>query len=1054
MGNPTYWRGLEELEQSPEFLAQATKEFPTDMSIQDALKVAAEEADELKGNRRDFLKIMGFGLSAAALAACTEGPVKKAIPYVTKPDDLVPGVANWYASTTSMGVSVLVRTREGRPIKLEGNPDSPLTRGGLSAVGQASLLDLYDADRLRGPMKGKNAAGWEVVDGEIREKLDELRAAGARVYVVSGAMRSPSLDKAIAGFLAGFGEGGRLLRYQPLSASALAKAHGLAFGKAAAPSIHFDRASVIASFSCDFLGTWLDPVRFAADYIVNRNPDKPMSRHFQFESLMSLTGANADLRFPLNPSQQGVALLNLHNKVASQLGAPAIPGVPAYDVAMSGIEKAAEELVTAARSGQGSLVVCGTNDVAQQAVVAAINNMLGNYGKTLDLANAAYYGESDDEAFAQLVADMKAGQVGGVFFLDSNPAYASPFGADFEAALAGVGLSVSFASKTDETSALCQYTCPDHHFLESWGDVQQTEGQFSLMQPTIHPLFDTRQAGESFLRWSGNDQLYRDYVKANWEQSFVAGAFPDFFSFWNETLRKGVHTAALTAAAPAYAQDPAALATMANSLKEGFAIELPEDKFELTFFPKVAILDGKHANNPWLQELPDPITKVSWDNYVTIPHDLSTRMSLKNGDVLEVSVGGQAIYMPIVVQPGQAKNTLGIALGYGRKLAGRVATHGNGEKRGDKQIAGTNVYPFTSVSRGAVSYTVAGVSVARTGETYPLALTQTFDTLFDPAKGVQFGNDYDRTERIIEETTYASYTDGTYRERVKVREDRKKHLVSLWDSHFEDPETAMNIHWKMAIDLNKCTGCGACVVACHAENNVPVVGKDEVRRRRNMHWLRIDRYYSGSTENPDVVFQPMLCQHCDNAPCETVCPVLATIHSDEGLNQMSYNRCVGTRYCANNCPYKVRRFNWFNYWNDKPKFGDFYTHNDLGRLALNPDVTVRFRGVMEKCSFCVQRLQEAKLRAKINADSTFAKPEDGAVRTACQQSCPTGAIVFGDFNDPNSAVSKAYRDSRSYAVLEDVKTLPSVQYQTLVRNRTKAEGEQKEAERRAAQTYS
>jgi molybdopterin-containing oxidoreductase family iron-sulfur binding subunit len=307
--------------------------------------------------------------------------------------------------------------------------------------------------------------------------------------------------------------------------------------------------------------------------------------------------------------------------------------------------------------------------------------------------------------------------------------------------------------------------------------------------------------------------------------------------------------------------------------------------------------------------------------------------------------------------------------------------------------------------------------------------------------------DYDRTEAIIEETTLSNYQNGTYKERVAKREAKKEHLVTLWDSHFKDPETARNIHWKMAIDLNKCTGCGACVVACQAENNVPVVGKEEVRNRREMHWMRIDRYYSGETGNPDVAFQPMLCQHCDNAPCETVCPVLATIHSNEGLNQMTYNRCVGTRYCANNCPYKVRRFNWFNYWSDEKKFGDFYSHNDLGKLVLNPDVTVRFRGVMEKCSFCVQRLQDAKLRAKVNAKSTYAKPEDGDVQVACQQSCPTGAIVFGDFNDPSSAVSQAFRESRSYVVIEEVKTLPSIQYQALVRNRSEEETSMKEVER-------
>ena len=1048
MGKPKYWRGLEELEQTPEFLAQAQSEFPTDMSIEDALAGASEESMDLSSNRRDFLKVLGFGLSAAALAACAEGPVKKAIPYVNKPDDIIPGVANWYASTTAEGVPVLVRTREGRPIKLEGNPDSPLSRGGLSAIGQASLLNMYDIDRLRSPMKGKNPTQWDEVDGDILARLAQIRANGGRVRVVSGAFRSPSRGQIVQDFLASFADG-KLVNYTPGVASALASAHEMAFGTRALPSYRFDQAMTIVSFSADFLGTWLSPVEFAASYMVNRDPDKAMSRHLQFESLMTITGAKADLRFPLNPSQQGVALLNLYNKVASLLGKGTISGVPAYEVAMSGLEKAANDLVQAAGR---SLVICGTNDVAQQVVVAALNEMLGNYGKTLDIAQPAYYQESDDAALAALVADMRAGNVDAVFFLDANPVYNSPFGAALAELLPNVGLSVALTSKSDETSVLCQYTAATHHFLESWGDAQQTATHFSLMQPTIHPIFDTRQAEDSFLKWSGNDQAFVDYLKAYWQSNMFAGE-GDFRTFWNESLRKGVFTRPASGAAQAFAVAPASLQEMASRLQQGFSTSPAEDAFELQLYASVAIGDGKYANNPWLQELPDPITRICWDNYLTIPYDYHQRSGLNNGDVVKVTVGDQEMNLPVVVQPGQARNTLGLALGYGRTQAGRVAKQANGTNTGGTQIAGANAYPLTRLHEGAVAYAVSGVSVARTGMTYPLALTQTFDTLYDPAKGVQFGDDYDRTERIIEETTYANYTDGTYKKRVQAREERKQHLVTLWDSHFDDPESGMKIHWKMAIDLNKCTGCGACVVACHAENNVPVVGKAEVRLRRNMHWIRLDRYYSGPQDNPDVVFQPMLCQHCDNAPCETVCPVLATIHSEEGLNQMSYNRCVGTRYCANNCPYKVRRFNWFNYWNDKEKFGDFHTHNDLGRLALNPDVTVRFRGVMEKCSFCVQRLQEGKLRAKVNANSTFAKPEDGSIKTACQQSCPTGAIVFGDFNDPNSAVSKAYREARSYAVIEDIKTLPSVQYQALVRNRTKEETEAKEAARKEVQTY-
>lgn len=1051
MKKPTYWRGLEEMKQTPAYLKQATEEFPTDISLEDALSEASDKSLGFASNRRDFLKILGFGITAATVSACVEGPVKKAIPYVNKPDDIIPGVANWYASTASTGTPILVKTREGRPIKLEGNPDSPLTKGGLSALGQATLLNLYDIDRMKGPMKGGNDAEWDTVDTEIMQKLAQIQAAGGSLRVVSNTILSPSLQKIVSEFVGAFGNGAHVT-YDPVSASAIAKAHEVAFGKKGIPSYKFGDAEVVISFSCDFLGTWLSPVEFAAHYVAKRNPDQPMSRHLQFESVLTITGANADMRFPLNPSQEGGALLNLFNKVAQKLGKATIPGVPEYNVALSGLDKAADDLVKA----QGkSLVVCGTNDVAIQVVVAAINNMLGNYGNTLDIDNPSLYKQGDDEALAQLAKELEGGQVKGLIFVGANPAFNSAFAKVFADAIPKLDLSVSLAYKEDETSALCQYTCPDSHFLESWGDAQQTANHYSLIQPAIHPIYKTRQAAESFLKWSGQKTTYLAYLQNVWKDKFYDGS-SEFRVFWNETLRKGVRLASPNAATATFQLADESLGSYANTLKQGFTDSPAEGEFELAFYQKVAIRDGvESGNNPWLQEMPDPITKSTWDNYLTVPYSYAETSGLKNDDVVKVSFGGNELYMPVVVQSGQAKNTLGIAVGYGSTKAGKTAKRAGGEVISGRQVAGANVYPFTSVKDGAVSYTVSGVTIERTALTYQVALTQIFNTLYDPAKGVQFGDDYDRTDHIIQETSYNDYKDpeGHYAKHLEEKEAHRKHLVTLWDSHFEDPETSRYIHWKMAIDLNKCTGCGACVVACQAENNIPVVGKKEILTRRDMAWMRIDRYYSGNPDNPDVVFQPMLCQHCDNAPCETVCPVLATIHSHEGLNQMAYNRCVGTRYCANNCPYKVRRFNWHNFWKSERLFGDLYTHNELGRLVLNPDVTVRFRGVMEKCSFCVQRLQDGKLRAKVEANSTFAKPEDGSIKTACQQSCPTGAIVFGDFNDPNSEVSRLFRDKRAYAVLEDVKTLPSINYMTLVRNRDAEEVTYKEEERAEARNY-
>ncbi|WNJ16599.1 TAT-variant-translocated molybdopterin oxidoreductase [Pontibacter sp. G13] len=1046
MNKPKYWRGLEELEQTPEFLENASKEFPTDISMEDALSKASDKALGFESNRRDFLKVLGFGVSAATLAACAEGPVKKAIPYVQKPVDIIPGVANWYASTAPTGTPVLVKTREGRPIKLEGNPDSSFSGGGLSAIGQSTVLDLYDIDRLQAPTKGTNATTWDELDSNVAQALEQVKARGTAVRLVSGTVMSPSTQQIINDFLGQFADA-KHVTYDAVSTSAIAQAHEAAFGVKATPSYKFGEAKVVVSFGADFLGTWLNPVGFSNDYIKLRDPDKPMSRHLQFESLMSLTGAKADMRFPLNPSQEGKAVVTLYNKVASKLGKPGFPAVSGFETAMNGLEKAAADLVSA----QGaSLVVSGSNDVAVQAIVAGINEMLGNYGKTLDIDNPMFVQQGDDAELAALAKEVEAGSVGAVLFLDANPVYNTPYAESFKTGLANAGtFSVSFAWKADETSELCTYTAPNHHFLESWGDVQQSATQVSLVQPTIHPLFKTRQVQQSLLKWSGSDVKFHTFLKRFWEDNFFSRQtqYLAFNKFWNETLRKGVLELPANAAAATLTGD---LSAFANQAKQGQ--EPAAGQFDLVFYQKVGIRDGAGANNPWLQELPDPMTKVTWDNYVTFPVATAKELGIKDEDVVKISVGGTELALPVVIQPGQAKNTLGIALGYGSKKAGRVAVKANGEQVAGMQVAGADVYPFVGTGE-ARQYFASGVTVAKTGQTYQLARTQTFNTLYDPQKGERFGQDFDRTERIIEETTSANYANGEYADRVKLREERKKHLVTLWDSHFEDPETSRTIHWKMAIDLNKCTGCGACVVSCHAENNVPVVGKQEVMTRREMHWIRIDRYYSGNQDNPDVVFQPMMCQHCDNAPCETVCPVLATIHSDEGLNQMAYNRCVGTRYCANNCPYKVRRFNWFNYYNDETQFGDYYTHNDLGRLVLNPDVTVRFRGVMEKCSFCVQRLQEGKLRAKVNSKSTFAKPEDGEIQTACQQSCPTGAIVFGDFNDQSSEVNKLYREDRTYLALEDVKTLPSVGYQALVRNRTEAETKEKLEELHEARSY-
>lgn len=1010
MKTPQYWTGIEDLD------AVSTKngnEFANDVPLAETLSKADDDSLELSSNRRDFLKVFGFGLTAATLAACNETPLKKVIPYVVKPDDIIPGVANYYSSTCNgcaSGCPVVVKAREGRPIKLEGNPESKLTKGGLCAVGQSTVLNLYDIDRLQNPLKGKSDSDWATVDKEIGAKLASFKGKGT-VRVLSNTITSPSTLSAINEFVTAFG--GQHVTYDAVSYYAIARANGLTFDKEAIPSYNFDKADVIVSFGADFLGTWLSPIQFSAQYVTNRDAKaKKMSRHFQIESLMSLTGSNADVRYTLNPSQEAIAIMNLYNKVAAIVGKPTLSGVPAYNVAGNGLDRIATEL--AAAQGR-SLVVCGTNNIATQQIVNGLNAMLGSYGTTIDLNNPSYQRQGNDAALKQLVDDIKGGKVDALIVYGANPVYDTPYGEDLKAAIAKLPLSVSFATKKDETSDVCQYTCPDSHEMESWSDAMPVWGQFSINQPTINTIYKTRQAQQSLLNWTGNTKSFLDYIKAFWAANVTGGLSN---AQWDEVLRHGVFYKEPNAAGASAFKAESLLAAASELSVVG------KGGMEIVFYEKIGIRDGKNANNPWLQELPDPVTRTTWDGYVTVAPALLKEKGWKNDEVLAIKIGAKTVKLAIVNQPGQAKDTLGVALGYGRgKDYGKTLA----------KVGGENVFPFVTFS-GSNRYALAGISVEATGEDYPIAKLQKYDLLVDNDLP-DFGISYDRTHHIIRETTLESYIKNPAAGN-EVRSHIKKNLITLWDNHYKEEESGRMIRWVMAIDLNKCTGCGACVVSCNAENNIPVVGKKEIMNHRDMHWMRIDRYYSGDENNPSVVYQPLMCQHCANAPCETVCPVLATVHSTEGLNMMAYNRCVGTRYCANNCPYKVRRFNWFKYHNND-NF-DFHMNNSLGKLVLNPDVTVRFRGVMEKCSFCAQRLQEGKLKAKINAKqadaNAFAKPKDGDIKTACQQSCPTGAIVFGDLNDPESEVAKLFRDDRAFTVLEEVKTLPSVSYMTKVRN--------------------
>ncbi|QMU27199.1 TAT-variant-translocated molybdopterin oxidoreductase [Adhaeribacter radiodurans] len=991
-----YWKGLEELENTPEFNKNKHNEFDAFLPVKETYGTKDKEV----APRRDFLKLLGFGFAAATLASC-EAPVRKAIPYLNKPEEVDPGIANWYASTYFVGNdynSVLVKTREGRPIKLEGNPLSPITKGGLSARAQASVLSLYDTTRLRQPMANKKETTWEAIDQEIAGKL---RGARGKVAIISPTIISPTTKKAIAEFGSKFTSFEHVM-YDANSANGLLKANG-----GVIPGYDFSKANVIVSIGADFLGTWLSPVEYAKQYISTRKvgKDKPtMSRHYQFESAFTLTGANADVRVPVKPSEQGQVVAALYNRITG--------GNAGGGYSNARLDAAAKELL--ANRG-AALVVAGSNDVAVQTLVAEINRTLGAQGATIS-NTPSLIRQGDDAAMIRLVNEMNNGSVGAVIFYNANPIYDHPLSTKLASGLEKVGVKISFADRLDETANLVNYVCPDNNYLESWNDYEPKSGQFSLAQPAITPIFTTRQAQESLLRWAGNNTSYYDYLQANWRGTLGSQAA------WDKAVHDGVFTgtssSSTTTSAPALT--PAAALTQITSGKQGGGIEA-------VIYETVAIGTGQEANNPWLQELPDPITKATWDNYVTIPRDYAVQEKIEQGDILKVTASGVSIELPALVQPGQAKGSVGIALGYGRTNAGPVA---NG--------VGANAFKLVSLTNNSLTY-YTPVTIEKTRAQKEIAQTQTHHTIMD--------------RLVVQEATLSNYQkDRKVTEYVKIATPdgpQTPSKVSLWQDY-----EYKNHHWGMVIDLNSCIGCGSCVIGCNVENNVAVVGKQEVLNRREMHWMRIDRYYSSDahksdkdkgtidryqamedpSENPQVIFQPMLCQHCNHAPCETVCPVAATTHSTEGINQMVYNRCVGTRYCANNCPYKVRRFNWFAYYdNEKFREQNPQMNTDLGRMVLNPDVTVRARGVMEKCTFCVQRIQLGKLEAK----KQNRRPKDGEIITACAQSCPTNAIIFGDMKDPNSQVSQIIREQegeRAFHVLEEINTQPNVTYLTKIRN--------------------
>jgi MoCo/4Fe-4S cofactor protein with predicted Tat translocation signal len=1049
-----YWKGLDELQETPEFLKSRDQEFPAEVTVDEFL--GDENLKETSTARRDFLKFLGFSVAAATVAAC-EAPVTKAIPYVNKPEDVIPGMPTWYASTYYDGVSyasILVKTREGRPIYIKGNKDFGFTGGGVNAQIIASVLGLYDSARLQNPTRKGEETTWSSADDAIKGALK----SASKVTLVSNSIISPSMGMAIAELSATLGEGKlEHIQYDAVSYAGMRLANEASFGKKVLPDYDFGKAKTIVSVGADFLQSWLLPTQFATQYGTRRNPEGEwMSKHFQFESVMTVTGSNADYRGMIKPSEQANVLSFILKGFGVNSGVSTTLSKEAQAVA--------EEAIKSLKDSKGeSIVVCGSNNKAVQVLTNKLNAVLGNYGKTISLDNAINLYQSNDDQMNKFVDGVISGKTSDVvIFMGVNPVYTHPKGKALGEALSKVKTSVAISTHADETASRCSIICPDHHALESWNDYNPKANHYAVGQPTIRPLFNTASSLESILVWAGkagrggkDSKVAYDYIKKTWETYGFPGQtkYADFHTFWN----MAIHNSCV--------DDTAVVATEVvfnDASMSGLSGQLPKGgDLEVVMYQKAAIGTGIQANNPWLQEMPDPMTKATWDNYITMnPVEMKeagyvTTFDQENGlNMATVKVGNNEVTLPVYPLPGQAPKTVGIALGYGRgangenigKAAFKTKEYGGHEttENGNPAPIGANAFPFVNVVNGTLAFEAVG-SMTKVDGIYPIAATQIHHTVMG-------------RHSVVRETTLDIFNKGEKEaynpaHMLQMLDEHGNHVKApvgefdLWDAH---PVENIGHRWGMTVDLSSCIGCGSCLIACQSENNVPVVGKDEVRRGREMHWLRIDRYFASDVEatvgtrtdefeyhaaevaavNPKVVHMPMMCHHCNHAPCETVCPVAATTHSNEGLNQMAYNRCIGTRYCANNCPYKVRRFNWFNYPSYK-KFTEINpAQDDLGRMVLNPDVTVRTRGVMEKCSFCVQRIQAGKLTAKKEGRPVV----DGDYTTACADACPTNAIIVGDWNDKESMIRKSSDSSRSYQALEEIGVKPNVWFKVKVRN--------------------
>jgi len=993
-----YWRSLEAVSETPEFKEFLHREFPQN---------ASEWLDPV--GRRGFLRLMGASLTLAGISACTRQPDEAIVPYVRQPEELVPGKPLFYATAMPFGgagIGLLVESHEGRPTKIEGNPDHPTSRGATDIFAQASILDLYDPDRSQTITHLGEVRTFDAFVAALRDVLAAQQPSrGAGLRILSETVSSPTLNAQIDELLGRFPQA-KWVQWEPFGRHNAREGSRLAFSEYVDAQYAIEKADVVLSLDADFLCSGANGLTHARAFASRRRLEANKAaflRLYAVEASPSNTGSKADHRLPLRASE----IEAFARAVAAQLGVAAAGEAAAPASAQSWMAALVKDL-QAARGR--SLVIAGdAQPPLVHALAHAMNEALGNVGATVTYTQTAEARPVNQlEELKELVGEMNGGTVSFLLVLGGNPVYTAPADLKLTDALGKVALRAHVGLHQDETAALCHWHVPQAHYLESWSDVRASDGTVSIVQPLIAPLYGGRSFHEIVAALSeGGPRPAYDLVRAFWRGGGAAlrqaaapaaplvaapqpppgsarggqAVAPPLSAFdrdWRRWLHDGVMPNTAFAPKTVTIQTSAIAGGSASSRGQGL---------DVVFLPDPSVYDGRFANNAWLQELPKSLTKLTWDNAALIAPATASDLSLVSGDIVELKHGNKAIHIPIWIAPGHAANTLTLHLGYGRTRAGRV---GNG--------TGVDVNPLRTT---AAPHVLTGVTLEPTGDTYLLACTQDHWSV-EGRNIVRVGT----REQFEQDPNFA-----------KKMELLPPSGITMLNQQFKYEGYA----WGMAIDQNVCTGCNSCVVACQAENNVPVVGKSQVLNGREMHWLRIDRYYTGELDNPDTHHQPMTCQHCESAPCEVVCPVAATVHSDEGLNDMVYNRCVGTRYCSNNCPYKVRRFNFLLYsdWNTQ----------SLWPLR-NPDVTVRSRGVMEKCTYCVQRINHARVAAKLEDR----KIRDGEVLTACQSACPTEAIVFGDINDPNSRVSQLKKSPLDYPLLAELNTRPRTTYLAVVRN--------------------